>query len=134
MLFSFCLDQFLQDLIKQADAVLVRFELYGVVVTHSFPVREVMGNPSPCATIRNHSVRSGKSKKKTRLRTYDLYDIFCALLYLLKECSLVMSLGYDFFIFFISIFSIIAPILDNENMLHKLLFNMAKFSNFVIHH
>ena len=75
-----------------------------------------------------------KSKKKTRPQTYDLYDIFCALLYLLKECSLVMSLGYDFFIFFISIFSIIAPILDNEKILHKLLFNMAKFSNFVTHH
>ena len=50
MLFSFCPDQFLQDLINQADAVLVRFELY-VVVTHSFPVREVMLNPSPCAAL-----------------------------------------------------------------------------------
>ena len=51
MLFSFCLDQFLQDLIKQADAVLVRLGLYVVAVTHSFPVREVMRNPSPCAAL-----------------------------------------------------------------------------------
>ena len=51
MLFSFCPDQFLQDLINQADAVLIRLGPYVVVVTHSFPVREVMGNPSSCAVL-----------------------------------------------------------------------------------
>ena len=37
-----------------------------------------------------------KAKKKTRLQTYDLYNIFCALLYLLKEDCTWIRIPHDF--------------------------------------
>ena len=37
-----------------------------------------------------------KSKKKTRPQTYDLYNIFCALLYLLKEDCTWRGIPHDF--------------------------------------
>ena len=121
MLFSFCLDQFLQDLIKQADAVLVRLGLYVVVVTNSFSVQEVIGNPSPCATIRNHSVRSGKSKKEnTSADIWPIRYILCIVVSAERVFSCNVAWIW-FSHFFTSIFSITAPVLDNEKILHRLL-------------
>ena len=37
-----------------------------------------------------------KAKKKTHPRTYDLYDMFCALLYLLKEGCTWRGISHDF--------------------------------------
>ena len=36
------------------------------------------------------------ARKATRPRTYDLYDIFCAVLYVLKECCRWRSLPHDY--------------------------------------
>ena len=37
-----------------------------------------------------------RAKRKTRPRTYDLYDIFCAILYILKEGCTWRAIPHDF--------------------------------------
>ena len=40
---------------------------------------------------------------------------------MISNCSLVMSLGYDFLIFSLPFSSIIEPVLDSEKILHRTL-------------
>ena len=39
---------------------------------------------------------------------------------MIPNCSLVMSLGYDFLIFYFRFSSVTAPVLDSEKILHRL--------------
>jgi transposase len=45
-------------------------------------------------SVIEHELQSGR--KVTRPRTYDLYDIFCAILYILKEGCTWCGLPHDF--------------------------------------
>ena len=40
---------------------------------------------------------------------------------MISNCSLVLSLGYDFLFFYFRFSSVTAPVLDNEKILHRLL-------------
>ena len=40
---------------------------------------------------------------------------------MISNCSLVMSLGYDFLFFYFRFSSVTAPVLDNEKILHRIL-------------
>ena len=121
MLFSFWPDQFLQDLIKQANAVLVRLGPYVVVVTHSFPVREVMLNPSPCAVLFQQIQQCTNISYRSYVCGRVFFFAFSGSPRMISNCSLVMSLGYDFLIFSLPFSSIIEPVLDSEKILHRTL-------------
>ena len=121
MLFSFCLDQFLQDLIKQADAVFVWLGPYVVVVMHSFPVREVMGNPSPFAVLFQQIQQCTNISYRSYVCGRVFFFAFSGSPRMISNCSLVMSLGYDFLFFYFRFSSVTAPVLDNEKILHRLL-------------
>ena len=113
MLFSFCPDQFLQDLINQADAVLIRLGPYVVVVTHSFPVREVMLNPSPCAVLFQQIQQCTNISYRSYVCGRVFFFAFSGSPRMISNCSLVMSLGYDFLFFYFRFSSVTAPVLDN---------------------